>query len=413
MIPVPVKPFPTYKWRWLSVAPTESLLEPPVFLGVLRVLARHEGEPPSSPAIATELGRVAEETQTRVDLVRTPERNLIRNSGQYWKGTGLLLPDRGDIHLTPLGRMVAEGRVTQGEFASIMVQQTVLPNPWTYTPPEIELWSEARLEFRPFVLILQVLQVLARRYGGVKESFITPWELIRICIPLAGTKARAEQIAEAISLQRAGKLNVTKWPDCTPESNDHRLAREFLLFLAHYGFCRMVHRENRMEDAFCLDEAYGTEAIGIEVPASIFDPQDNSAEVVQSIRHSQLPSIIERQRMITSVLARPNQARFRDSVFEAYRSCWLLTGDSMGEILEAAHIIPFRNGGADTRDNGICLRVDMHRLFDSNHIRLKATGALQFSDALVASPNYAFLPRRIRLPDFVNPANVAWRDKYL
>ena len=374
MIPIPVKPFRTYKWRWLSVAPTESLLAPPVFLGVLRVLARHEGEPPSSPDVAAELGRVAEDTQTRVDLVRTPERNLIRNSGQYWKGTGLLLPNRGDIHLTALGRMVAEGRVTQGEFASIMVQQTVLPNPWTYTHQEIQLWKAAELEIRPLVLILQVLQVLARRYGGVKESFITPWELIRICIPLAGAKARAEQIAEAISLQRAGKLNVTKWPDCTPASNDHRLAREFLLFLSHYGFCRLVHRENRMEDAFCLDEAYGTEALQIEIPSSIFDTQDNSAEVVQSIRHSQLPSIIERQRMITSVLARPYQARFRDSVFQAYRGHCLLTGDSMGEILEAAHIIPVTNGGADTSDNGICLRVDIHRLFDSNNIRLKATG---------------------------------------
>lgn len=412
MIPVPVKPFPSYKWRWLSVAPTESLLDPPVFLGVLRVLARHEGEAPSSPEIAAELGQVAQDTETRVDLVRTPERNLIRNSGQYWKGTGLLLPNRGDIHLSPLGRLVAQGRVTQGEFASIMVQQTVLPNPWTYTPQEIQQWNSAGLEIRPLALILQVLQLLGKRHGGARASFITPWELMRICIPLSGVKARADQIAEAIALQRAGKLDVTGWPDCTPASNDSRLAREFLLFLAHYGFCRIIQHENRLEDRYGLDEAYSAEAVRLDTHTSIFAAQDNTDAVVQSIRHSQLPSIIERQRMFTSVLARPNQARFRETVFQAYSGRCLLTGDSMGEILEAAHIIPVTHGGADTSDNGICLRVDIHRLFDSNNIRLKATGDLQFSDALLASPNYTFLPRRIVLPRFIKSANITWRDNY-
>lgn len=105
---IPKKPFSTYKWRWLSVAPTESLLEPPVLLGVLRVLSRHEGDAPSLSEIAEELRIVQQETRTAVDLVRTPERNLIRNSGQYWKGTGLLRPERGAIHLTPLGNHIAE-----------------------------------------------------------------------------------------------------------------------------------------------------------------------------------------------------------------------------------------------------------------------------------------------------------------
>jgi hypothetical protein len=128
---IPIKPFDTYKWRWLSVAPTESLLVPSVFLGVLRTLARHEGQAPSEPALAAELARVQAETGSPVNLARSGERNLIRNSGQYWKGTGLLEPDRGEIHLTPIGRRVAEGKIAQTEFTALMIQQTVLPNPWT------------------------------------------------------------------------------------------------------------------------------------------------------------------------------------------------------------------------------------------------------------------------------------------
>jgi HNH endonuclease len=412
MIKRPDKPFATYKWRWLSYAPTEGLLQPPVFLGVLRVLARHEDEAPTSAAIAKELAVVKSQTGTKINLARKPERNLIRNSGQYWKGTGLLLPDKGDIHLTPLGRKVAGGNVTQGEFAAIMVQQTVLPNPWTYSEQELAKWKAAGLEIRPLALILKLLEILGRSHGGTSAAFITPWELMRICIPLAGVKSEPDEIAEAIAQHRAGKLDVSNWPDCTPGANDHRLAKEFLLFLANFGLCRRIEKQNSMEDVYLLDELYAVQSAANGTTASIFTESSNTDAIIDAIRHSPLPSIIERQRTLTSVLARPGQSRFRETVFKAYSSRCFLTGDSMGEILEAAHIIPVTHGGADKADNGICLRVDIHRLFDSNNIRIKGTGELQFSDALRGSKNYAFLPHKITLPNFVNPANIRWRDSY-
>ena len=36
----PQKPFPNYKWRWSVLTPTESLNDPPIFLGVLRVFSK-------------------------------------------------------------------------------------------------------------------------------------------------------------------------------------------------------------------------------------------------------------------------------------------------------------------------------------------------------------------------------------
>ncbi len=173
MIPVPIKPFPSYKWRWLSTMPTENLLDPPVFLGVLRVLARHENMSPSNPKIADELAIVQKDTQTPVDLVRTPERNLIRNSGQYWKGTGLLLPEHGAIRLTGLGHKVAQGAITQSEFAALMVQQTVLPNPWTCSKVEFAEWRNAGLEIHPFLLILEILNELGFLSRDKAEAYIS------------------------------------------------------------------------------------------------------------------------------------------------------------------------------------------------------------------------------------------------
>jgi hypothetical protein len=92
MIPTPVKPFDTYKWRWLSVQPTEGLLKPAVFLGVLRALDKCEGLRPSNQSVYDALLLVEQETQSSVSLARDLDRNLLRNSGQYWKGTGLLNP---------------------------------------------------------------------------------------------------------------------------------------------------------------------------------------------------------------------------------------------------------------------------------------------------------------------------------
>jgi hypothetical protein len=408
----PAKPFPSYKWRWLSVAPTESLLDPPVFLGVLRVLARHEDEPPSAPGIANELAIVKSETRTKVNLVRTPERNLIRNSGQYWKGTGLLAPDHGEIRLTPLGREVAQGRVTQGEFAAIMVQQTVLPNPWTYTPEELSKWRAAGLEIRPFALILSVLQELGQHYGGTSHAYMTPRELIRIAIPLAGAKASAVTIALSIAEHRAGRLDVSSWPDCAPAANDHRLAREFLLFLSNFDFCHRVEAQNNENEKYYLDELFDIDAVAMPTSGSIFAKDANADAIIDEVRHSPLPSIIERQRTIAMVLARPGQAKFRNAVLKAYSNQCFLTGESIGEILEAAHIVPVTHGGADKSDNGICLRVDVHRLFDSGNIRLRPTGDLIFSEVVQASRNYSLLPAKVAIPPFVNPANIHWRDTY-
>ncbi len=409
---IPVKPFENYKWRWLSVAPTESLLDPPVFLGVLRVLAQHENESPSATEVITALARVKEETRTPVNLARTGNRNLIRNSGQYWKGTGLLSPERGGIHLTALGRKVAQGSVTQGEFAAIMVQQTVLPNPWTYSSEDLSRWHATGLEIRPLALIIAILEELGRLHGGATAAYIRPWELIRIAIPLAGTKATATTIAHYIAEYRAGALDVSLWPNCAPAANDHRLAKEFLLFLSNYGFCRRVAANASMDDQYFLDELFDIDAVEMSSEESIFAGDANADVIVDDVRHSPLPSIIERQRTSSMVLARPGQAKFRNAVLKAYSNRCFLTGESIGEILEAAHIIPVTHGGVDKSDNGLCLRVDVHRLFDSGHIRIKSTGELILSDVVRTSKNYSLLPDRIAIPSFVNPANIHWRDSY-
>lgn len=48
----------------------------------------------------------------------------------------------------------------------------------------------------------------------------------------------------------------------------------------------------------------------------------------------------------------------------------VMSGETMAEILEAAHIVPVKEGGEDSIENAIMLRTDVHRLYDHGMFRI-------------------------------------------
>jgi hypothetical protein len=413
---VPTKPFPTFKWRWLCLTPTEGLLEPEVFLGVLRVLHNHEGQKPSSSGVIADLGQVATDTGTTVDLSRTGDRNLIRNSGQYWKGTGLMRPTRGVIELTNLGRGVADGKITLSEFIAVMIEQTILPNPWTYSAAEISNWKKAGLQIRPLELILAVIsETSAQSNPTTRSNYLTPEELIKVVIPLSGIKMSASKIANYVLKFRSNQAVVKGWPDCAPVSNDKRFAREFILFLSNFGILRKEGGSRSAgQERFYLDDPIDSAAISSAFTGlDMFSSDLQRKAILTVVRHSNLPSLIDRRRVATTVLDRKGQEKFRKDIIKAYMSTCFLTGEKIPNVLEAAHIIPVTKKGDDEVCNGICLRVDVHRLFDLGGIRITPAGQVVLSDVVASSPNYQYLPKKVTIPPFVKPANLHWRISYL
>ncbi len=61
---------------------------------------------------------------------------------------------------------------------------------------------------------------------------------------------------------------------------------------------------------------------------------------------------------------RSNQTDFRMSLITRYSGTCCITNCSELTIIEAAHIIPYMGNHSDLTDNGLLLRVDIHRLFD-------------------------------------------------
>ena len=408
---VPQIPFPSYKWRWLSVAPSEGLLKAPVFLGVIRALYKFEGEPFNSDRLIRELEQVQRDTNTTINLARTGDRNLIRNSGQYWRGTGLLTDKRGKIELTELGRRVATGQITKDEFAALMVRNTVLPNPATYQPAELKKWHDAGLRIKPLEYILLIMGVLGREFGS-DHAYLSANELIRIVIPLAGAKTLARDTAIQVHMHRHGNLNISNWPNCVPEANDQRLAREFLLFLDNFEICHPIGPTPRYDQMFYFNQ-FVTERLQADETPTFLEDFERVEQEIEISRNSEIPTIIERRRIWSSAIMRPQQAKFRKDVLNANQYRCILTNEKTLDVLEAAHIVPVEHGGPDVVGNGLCMRADIHRLFDNGKIRIQPNGDVKLTEHIREAISYSELPKNISFPGSIRPENLEWRYRYL
>ena len=72
----------------------------------------------------------------------------------------------------------------------------------------------------------------------------------------------------------------------------------------------------------------------------------------------------QRHKEHRQVARRWDQKEFREAVFSTYAGKCCLTGYSESSALEAAHIMPYMGDQSNLIDNGLLLRVDVHRLFD-------------------------------------------------
>lgn len=406
---IPTKPFPDFKWKWACLQCTEGLNDPVILLGVLFRMRKLEklnaGIKYSSDEFANELVELSRDTadSVGVDLARrTGERNLIRNSGQYWRAVNLITPGSrsGIIELTDFGRKVADRDISQTEFAAITVQTFRLPNPQIQSQEECDEWLRHGLVLYPLKLLLEIELELLKR----GEGYLTTEELVRIVIPLSGCHAELQDYVNFISWYRDGAIDLSGWPNCIPAANDIRIAREYLLFLTNYGYIEKKSGHDRMSEQYFICDYLADE---IRQILSQDVKQESLLTILQNMRLEKYADEVERKRVQTIRVTRPNQASFRKSVLQACERC-VITNVTMPEILEAAHIKPFKYRGEDTVANGFAMRTDIHTLFDTGHLRIAPDGKIELSSR--ARMDYgASIPPRIVIPDFTNRDFLRWR----
>ena len=115
--------------------------------------------------------------------------------------------------------------------------------------------------------------------------------------------------------------------------------------------------------------------------------------------------------------ARLGQGTFSIAVRDVYGRACAVTREHSLPVLEAAHIKPYTEGGEHRLGNGLCLRSDVHKLFDKGYVTVGPDHAFRVSTHLRKDWNngrvyYEYDGLEIKVPDAVDerpdPAMLEW-----
>lgn len=91
---------------------------------------------------------------------------------------------------------------------------------------------------------------------------------------------------------------------------------------------------------------------------------------------------------------RTGQPQFRGELMRAYNNTCAVTGCTVEEVLQAAHIRPVRTRGSHSVSNGLLLRADIHNLFDRGLITIDRNYVVQLDESLQCTAEYKRLHNR-------------------
>lgn len=96
---------------------------------------------------------------------------------------------------------------------------------------------------------------------------------------------------------------------------------------------------------------------------------------------TKLGGLLRQKKRVTTTKAQREQAQFR-AVLLSKDVCCAISGEATPKALEAAHIIPSKDGGAEVIENGILLRADLHKLFDDDQFYIMQDGRVVIAGKL-------------------------------
>jgi putative restriction endonuclease len=109
-----------------------------------------------------------------------------------------------------------------------------------------------------------------------------------------------------------------------------------------------------------------------------------------------------REEFKKEVNQRKGQSEFKGRILKAYNNKCCVSGETCPELLEAAHLQQYLNDSSNHIQNGILLRIDLHRLFDNGLLFIDNEYKVHISPILL-SPSYKqFEGIKISLPNNPN-----------
>jgi len=106
-----------------------------------------------------------------------------------------------------------------------------------------------------------------------------------------------------------------------------------------------------------------------------------------------------RERIARTIAQRRGQQAFRDALLAAYGGRCAISGCTVVDVLEAAHIVPYRGSATNVVSNGLLLRADIHILFDCSLIAIDPDKMTIVISSSLQNSGYRQLGgRALRLP---------------
>jgi len=102
--------------------------------------------------------------------------------------------------------------------------------------------------------------------------------------------------------------------------------------------------------------------------------------------------------IMRTVAERLGQPWFRTRLLSAYGAQCAISGCSAVDVLEAAHVLPYRGEHTNRVDNGLLLRSDLHTLFDCHLLWITSEYTVALAPVLQNTEYKAFEGKKIRLP---------------
>jgi hypothetical protein len=136
--------------------------------------------------------------------------------------------------------------------------------------------------------------------------------------------------------------------------------------------------------------------IARELPSSAVERATAQARQVEAQVQALEDMPDERTRVLRLVVLREGRKEFRDGLVHAYGGRCAISGCTVLDILEAAHIHPYRGPYTDETSNGLLLRADIHTLFDKGLLWIDDDYTVRTSPRLEGSEYRSFAGNRLR-----------------
>lgn len=134
---------------------------------------------------------------------------------------------------------------------------------------------------------------------------------------------------------------------------------------------------------------------------------DNSNATVYCPTESDRRQLIMRQ-----IRERRGQSEFRQALRSRYGDRCMITGCELVDILEAAHILPYRGEEDNHPENGLILRADLHTLFDLDLLGISPKDLKLYFHRQVRSAGYKEWNRKELLCSNLRPSKAALKYRW-